>query len=165
MAFATRRAAGPSRIPGPRALGGAGHGTVADLNITPMIDVMLALLIIFMVVTPVLTEYAATLPVARHPVPATLEDAVTLGIDTRGAFFIGDDTIPAARLAERLARIYAARPGDHVLYLRADRGVPYRLVLDAVSAARAAGVRTIGAISLPVTARDSGGQAAGASPP
>ena len=156
MAFATRRAAGPSHIPAPRALGGSGESTIADLNITPMIDVMLALLIIFMVVTPVLTEYAATLPPARHPVPTALEDAVTLGIDKNGRFFLGEDTIPPARLSERLARIYAARPGDHLLYLRADRTVPYRLVLDAVDAARAAGVRTIGAISLPATARDSG---------
>jgi biopolymer transport protein ExbD len=154
MAFATRRAAGPSHLPAPRALGG--EHAIAELNITPMIDVMLALLIIFMVVTPVLTEYAATLPVARHPVPQALDDAVTLGIDRNGTFFIGDDTVAPADLPERLARIYAARPGDHLLYLRADRGVPYRLVLDAVDAARAAGVRTIGAVSLPVMPRDSG---------
>jgi biopolymer transport protein TolR len=154
MAFSTRRAAGPSHLPALRALGG--ESTIAELNITPMIDVMLALLIIFMVVTPVLTEYAATLPAARHPVPQTLDDAVTLGIDRHGLFFVGADTIAAGRLAERLARIYAARPGDHVLYLRADRGVPYRLVLDAVDAARAAGVRTIGAISLPVMPGDTG---------
>ena len=103
-----------------------------------------------------LTEYAATLPVARHPVPQTLDDAVTLGIDRNGTFFVGTDTIPAGRLTERLARIYAARPGDHLLYLRADRGVPYRLVLDAVDAARAAGVRTVGAISLPTMPVDTG---------
>ncbi len=154
MAFSTKRAAGPSHIPALRGLSGA--SSIADLNITPMIDVMLALLIIFMVVTPVLTEYAATLPVARHPVPAALDDAVTLGIDRNGTFFIGADTIPLERLAERLARIYAVRPGDHVLYVRADRSVPYRLVLDAVDAARAAGVRTLGAISLPATPGDSG---------
>lgn len=155
MAFSGKRTAGPSNLPVLRALGG--EHTVAELNITPMIDVMLALLIIFMVVTPVLTEYAATLPVARHPVPETLDDAVTLAIDRNGTFFVGSDTIPAARLTERLARIYAARPGDHLLYLRADRGVPYRLVLDAVDAARAAGVRTVGAISFPVMSGDSGG--------
>jgi biopolymer transport protein ExbD len=153
MAFSTRRSAGSSYLPALPALG-EDHA-VAELNITPMIDVMLALLIIFMVVTPVLTEYAATLPSARHPVPQTLDDAVTLGIDRNGTFFIGADTIPAFRLTERLARIYAARPGDHLLYLRADRGVPYRLVLDAVDAARAAGVRTVGAISFPVSAGDS----------
>lgn len=152
MAFSARRA-GPSNLPTPRALGGS--SSIAELNITPMIDVMLALLIIFMVVTPVLTEYAATLPAARHPVPEVLEDAVVLGIDRSGKFFIDKDTIPADRLTERLGRIFAARPGDHLLYLRADKGVPYKVVLDAVDAARAAGVRTIGALSLP-TAGDSG---------
>jgi len=158
MAFSARRA-GPSNLPTPRALGGA--GSIAELNITPMIDVMLALLIIFMVVTPVLTEYAATLPTARHPSPAVLEDAVVLGIDHSGTFFIDKDTIPAKQLPERLARIFAARPGDHLLYLRADRGVPYKVVLDAVDAARAAGVRTIGAISTP-TPGDTGRVAGGA---
>jgi len=153
MAFSARRA-GPSQLPAPRVM--SGQGTIADLNITPMIDVMLALLIIFMVVTPVLSEYAATLPVARHPVPAALEDAMTLGIDRNGTFFMGKDTIPASRLAEHLARVYATRPGDHLLYLRADRAVPYARVLDVVAAARAAGVRTIGAISLPSTPGDSG---------
>jgi biopolymer transport protein TolR len=154
MALSARRTAGPSNLPALRALGG--DSAIAELNITPMIDVMLALLIIFMVVTPVLTEYAATLPAARHPVPQTLDDAVTLGIDRNGTFFVGTDTIPAAGLTERLARIYAARPGDHLLYLRADRGVPYRLVLDVVDAARAAGVRTVGAISLPTMPADTG---------
>ena len=154
MAFSARRAAGPSHLPAIPGLGG--ETSIAELNITPMIDVMLALLIIFMVVTPVLTEYAATLPVVRHPVPENLDDAVTLNIDRTGTFFLGGDTIPAARLEERLARIFAARPGDHLLYLRADKGVSYRLVLDAVDAARAAGVRTIGAISLPVLPGDTG---------
>jgi len=79
-----------------------------------------------------------------------LDDAVAVAIDRNGTLFIGEDTVSLARLSERLARIYAARPGDHLLYLRADRAVPFRLVEDAVDAARAAGVRTIAAISIPV---------------
>lgn len=151
MAFSTRRGGGVgpagARIPGPRSLGG--DGTMAELNITPMIDVMLALLIIFIVVTPVLTEYSATPPPATYVTPQTLRDAVTLGIDAKGTYYLEGDSIPAAELPGRLRAIYAARPGDHLLYLRADRSLPYRVVLDAIDAARAAGVRTVGAVSQP----------------
>jgi biopolymer transport protein ExbD len=134
------------------------QGVVGELNITPMIDVMLALLIIFMVVTPVLSEYSAEPPLAVHVSPETLRDAITLGIDARGTFFLGDDSVPAVALEGRLRALYAARPGDHLLYIRADRSLPYRVLLNAVDAARAAGVRTIGAISQPTSlAADSAG--------
>jgi len=150
MAFAVRRGGGGpggSRIPAVRALGA--EGVTAALNITPMIDVMLALLIIFMVVTPVLTEYAAEVPLATFVRPETLEDAITLGIDEHGTYYLGADSVPAAELTDRLRAMYAARPGDHLLYLRADKALKYRVVLDAIGAARAAGVRTVGAISQP----------------
>ena len=149
MAFSIRRTSGVgpagSRIPS--ALGG--HGAMDELNITPMVDVLLALLIIFMVVTPVLSEYAAEPPTATYVTPHTLEDAITLGIDQRGTFFLGPDTVPAAELPARLQAFFRARPGDHLLYLRADRSLSYSVVLNAIDAARTAGVRTIGAISLP----------------
>ena len=151
MAVSVRRSGGTgppgSRIPSVGALGG--HGAMDELNITPMVDVLLALLIIFMVVTPVLTEYAAQPPAAVHVTPHTLEDAITLGIDEHGTFFLGEDSVPAAELTPRLRSLFRARPGDHLLYLRADRTLSYSVVLNAVDAARAAGVRTIGAISLP----------------
>ena len=79
---------------------------MGELNITPMIDVMLALLIIFMVVTPVLTEYSADPPPAVHVTPQTLRDAVTLGIDAHGTYFLGEDSVPAAELVDRLRELY-----------------------------------------------------------
>ena len=151
MAFSSRRrvSIGPAgaRIPGVAALGE--DGVAGELNITPMIDVMLALLIIFMVVTPVLSDYAAEPPVATHVTRKTLEDAITLGIDARGTYFVGEDSIPRAELTGRLRAMYASRQGDHLLYLRADKSLPYRAILDAIDAARAAGVNTVGAISMP----------------
>jgi len=150
VAFSVRRGSGGpggSRIPALKALGE--EGVLAELNITPMIDVMLALLIIFMVVTPVLSEYNANPPVAMHVTPEILRDAITLGIDEHGTYFLGEDSVSRAELPARLHELYAARPGDHLLYVRADRSVPYRVVLDAIDAARAAGVRTVGAISQP----------------
>lgn len=127
-------------------------GVTSSINVIPMIDVMLALLIIAMVATPVLYQYVARTPRAIHVVPETLADAVTLGIDQDGKVYLGDggESVPSAELERRLLELYQARPGDHLLYLRADRSVGYDLVLDVIDAARVAGVRTIGAISTPV---------------
>jgi biopolymer transport protein TolR len=132
-------------------IAGIGRGTVtSDINVTPMVDVMLVLLIIFMVVTPVLASYEAALPEAQHVVPEPDDDVVTLGIDAQGVFHVGGNAIAPTQLPAVLRGIYAGRPNDHLLFLRADRTVGYDVVLSAIDAARAAGVRTIGAITIPV---------------
>jgi biopolymer transport protein TolR len=121
----------------------------ADINVTPMIDVMLVLLIIFMVVTPALAGYTAILPRAKTAAPEK-EKRVTLGIDRQGSFYIeGKQTkkVPDARLTEELKAAYASRPDDHVLYMKADNLAGYDRVLTAIDAARVAGVRRIGAIT------------------
>ena len=117
----------------------------AEINVTPMVDVMLVLLIIFMVVAAAM-PFTATLPRARAAVPAA-EDRVTLGIDDRGGYWIGRTPVSAAMLPAGLEAAFARRPGDHVLYLKADHGAPYALVLDAVEAARQAGVRRLAMIT------------------
>jgi biopolymer transport protein ExbD len=115
------------------------------INVTPMVDVMLVLVIIFMVVTVTL-PYAARLPGARTAAPAA-EDRVTLGIDDQGAYWIGRARVPSPQLRARLAAAYASRPGDHVLYLKADHAVPYASVLTAMDAARGVGVLRMGVIT------------------
>lgn len=128
----------------------------ADINVTPMVDVMLVLLIIFMVVTPVLSTYEATPPAAMHVVPEPDEDVITLGIDAEGAFYVENEPVPPAQLAQHLRGVYSRRPGDHLLFLRGHEGVSYSVVLDAIDAARAAGIRTIGAITTPESDQDAG---------
>ena len=149
----------PPRHRSPTAFGGSPIPTVAgltdaevnaDINVTPMVDVMLVLLIIFMVVTPVLTQYEATPPTAVNVMPEPDEDVITLGIDKDGQFFVEDDHVSANQLMPTLRQIYERRPGDHLMFLRADRDVGYDVVLDAIDAARGAGVRTIGAIIEPI---------------
>ena len=117
----------------------------SSINVTPMVDVMLVLLIIFMVVTVPL-PYTAQLPRARAAAPAA-KDRVTLGIDIYGAYWLDRSPVPAPELPARLAAAYAQRAEDHVLYLKADHGVPYATVLTAVDAARGAGVRRLGVIT------------------
>jgi biopolymer transport protein ExbD/biopolymer transport protein TolR len=117
----------------------------SSINVTPMVDVMLVLLIIFMVVT-VSLPYTAQLPRARAADPAA-EDHVTLGVDDQGAYWMGRTRIPAPELPARLATAYAGRSGDHVLYLKADYSVPYATILTAIDAARDAGVVRVGVIT------------------
>jgi len=127
------------------------NGLTAEINVTPMVDVMLVLLIIFMVVT-VTVPFTATLPSASHAAPAK-EDRVTLAVDADGRYWIQDVADPGpiapAALQGRLAAAYAQRgdADDHVLYLKADEGASYATVMDAVEAARRLGVRRLGMIT------------------
>ena len=126
---------------------------MAEINVTPLVDVMLVLLIIFMVITPVLANYQATLPEASHLVPEPNDDVITLGIDAQGEFYINGDAVAANQLGAHLRSIYEGRPGDHLLFLRADQNVGYDIVLNGIDAARSAGVRTIGAIRCTTSSR------------
>jgi len=144
-----RRSRTGSAIPRPRGVRG---DESADISITPMIDVMMSLLIIFMVVTPVLTSYGAILPSALNHTPEPLDDAVRLGVTRTGNLFIGQDAVPASEFTDRLRTLYEQRPGDHLAYLWADRSADFGVVLDAIEAARQAGVRRIGAIMDPLDA-------------
>ena len=156
-----------SMTPGGRRLGSAGsavpripgiaeEGLSSTINVTPMIDVMLVLLIIFMVVTPILTQYEATPPTALTARPEPDDDVITLGIDTRGSFYVEDRAISDGELTPRLLELFRGQRGDRLLYLRADRGVSYARVLDAIEGARAAGVTTIGAITEPLESERTG---------
>ena len=132
----------------------------ADINVTPMIDVMLVLLIIFMIVTPAITAgIQATIPRAANPESDEEADGeIRLGIDKDGKFFI-DITNPStghytgmrfvndADVEEKLRQLYAARTVDKILYLKADENLEYSRVQEAVEMARKAGVRVVGAIS------------------
>ncbi len=142
-----RRAHAGSAIPRPNGFRG---NDAPDISITPMIDVMMSLLIIFMVVTPVLTSYGAVLPSALNHAPEPLDDAVKLGVTRTGVLFIGEDAVPPSEFGARLRTLYEQRPGDHLAYLWADHGADFGAVLDAIEAARQAGVRTIGAIVEPL---------------
>ena len=144
------------------AIGGGkkAEGVVAaNINVTPMIDVMLVLLIIFMIVTPAITAgFQATLPRAKNPESREeTEGEIRLGIDRDGKFYIditgtsgkytGPRFISDADLPEQLTRLYANRTVDKILYLKADEGIEYGRVQTALEIARKAGVRVIGAIA------------------
>jgi len=132
----------------------------ANINVTPMIDVMLVLLIIFMIVTPAITAgFQATIPRAKNPdAREEGEGEVRLGIDRDGKFYLdltdprtgkytGPRYISDEDLPTQLMNLYAARTVDKIMYLKADESIEYSRVQIALEIARKAGVRVVGAIA------------------
>ena len=135
-------------------LGGAAGEVKAEPNVVPMIDIMLVLLIIFMIVTPVITGgFQATMPESRNYQSLPEEDGdVILGIDLDGSYYLdnGDGEITKIindSLPSFLRQIYATRTRDKIMYFRADRTMEYGMLEDAMRHARAAGVRVLAAIT------------------
>ncbi len=128
----------------------AGGGAVkAEPNVTPLIDVMLVLLIIFMIIIPQISAgFTATPPQGANlkPHPEEDEDQV-LGIDVNGTYYLNRNPIRNETLSDNLKRIYDVRETDKILYVRADRNLEYAKVLDAMDIASRSGVRVTGLIS------------------
>jgi len=128
---------------------GGGSSVKAEPNVTPLVDVMLVLLIIFMVIIPTLTSGLNATPpqgvnLKKHPE----EDGdQLLGIDRQGVYYLNRQPIRNETLYDNLKRIYDARTEDKILYLRADKSLEYSKVQDAVDIASKAGVRVTGLIS------------------
>lgn len=121
----------------------------AEPNVIPMIDIMLVLLIIFMIVTPLIANgFQATMPVGENLDKRPEGDGeVILGIDQAGGYFLNGVPISPDVLPDQLKAIYAAREEDKILYFRADKGLKYARIQDAVEMARQAGVRVMAAIT------------------
>ena len=123
----------------------------ADINVTPMIDVMLVLLIIFMIVTPLIAAgFKATLPKGKNLDPRPEGDnEVVLGIDESGRYFLNGRALPNGTLEDQLRSIYSARTEDKILYFKADNKLKYSKIQEAVETARHSGVRVMAAITEP----------------
>jgi biopolymer transport protein TolR len=128
----------------------AGGGVASSPNVTPMIDVMLVLLIIFMVVTPaLLAGFNADPPkgqnLKEHPEDA--ENDQVLGIDKDGNYYLNKKPISKDAIEQKIKQIYAIRETDKTMYLKADAGLDYSKVVDATDMAAKNGVRVIALIS------------------
>ena len=138
---------------------------MGDINVTPMVDVMLVLLIIFMVVTPALVAgFQAQLPVGLNLKERPEEEGRTvLGIDAAGAYYLNtrpvsgcaaaDRAAPAGRtrcageIREYLSAEFAAHPQDRVLFVKADRGLKYQEMIDVMRLAKESGARVVAAVT------------------
>ncbi|MEP1765360.1 MAG: protein TolR [Sulfitobacter sp.] len=125
-----------------------GAQPMAEINITPFVDVMLVLLIIFMVAAPLLTVgVPVELPkTAAQALPAEQEEPLTVTITAEGSVQIMTTETPRAELVPKLRAVAAEREGDRV-FLRADGAVPYAQVMEIMGALNAGGFSNIGLVT------------------
>jgi len=124
-----------------------GNKINANINVTPMCDVMLVLLIIFMVITPMLTnKVQIDLAEVNNAVPmpdADKEDAIVVAITRDGGVFLGQNKIAPDQLGQLVSQRLAGTPGK-TIFVRADSRAQYRNVEDAIDDVRTAGVEDVG---------------------
>ncbi|MFZ9885960.1 MAG: ExbD/TolR family protein [Myxococcota bacterium] len=129
---------------------GQSHGPMSEINVTPLVDVMLVLLIIFMVTAPLMQQgVKVDLPeVAAEPV-ATTEKRLVLTVTKDERVYLGSSEVPMERLTELLAENERLR-SDKELYLHADQLLPYGVVVKVMAAAKQGGAENIAMITDPV---------------
>jgi biopolymer transport protein TolR len=129
---------------------------MAEINVTPMVDVMLVLLIIFMVTAPLLVAgVPVDLPDSKAGALDQEQKPVQISLDPSGVIFVDDTQVEAATLGARLAQIAASssEEGGPRIFLRADRGLDYGRVMSVMGEINAAGLRKVALVSV------SGGEA------
>jgi biopolymer transport protein ExbD len=127
-------------------VGGAKGGLKADINVTPLVDVMLVLLIIMMIVAPMLNQgVMLTLPMARHTEdkPDT-QDQVVVFIDAKNKLYVNSLEVSEQDL---VARITTAVEGKKVVYLKGDVDAQYSAIMKMMDALRKAQIDTVGLIT------------------
>lgn len=129
--------------------GGRGRAPLGEINVTPLVDVMLVLLIIFMVAAPMLsTGVEVDLPSTRAPRMEQDEEKMVLSIDAEERVYLGEEEVPTERLEEVLLN-NARLQEDNEIYVRADETVPYGFVLRVFTIIRQAGVEKLGLVTDP----------------
>ena len=120
-----------------------------EINMTPMVDIMLVLLIIFIITIPVMKHSVnIDLPRATNEAQRILPETLRLSVDAQGAYFINEVPISDADLAPQFKKAAAQNPQPE-LHIRGDKAVRYERVAAAMAAAQQAGLRKIGFITEP----------------
>lgn len=133
------------------AMGGHNNNrrAMADINVTPLVDVMLVLLVIFMVTAPMMQQgVQVNLPKADTKAMSAQEETVVVSVDRNGKVYINKDEVPAAELRSKLTTMFASREKKEV-FLKADAGVPYGDVVRAMADIKGAGIERLGMVTEP----------------
>jgi biopolymer transport protein TolR len=122
---------------------------MAEINVTPLVDVMLVLLVIFMVTAPMMQQgVQVNLPKADTKAMTPVEESVVVTVDKSGKIFINKDEVPAGDLRNRLSTMFVSRAKKEV-FLKADAGVPYGEVVKAMADIKGAGIERLGMVTEP----------------
>ena len=126
---------------------------LAEINVTPFVDVMLVLLIIFMVTAPMMQEgIDVNLPQAQGKSLPSKEKRITISITKSNEIFLNERKVEFSLLEDTLKKIYQNR-SDREIFLRADQTVPYGFVVKTMGAIKSAGIEQLGMITVPLETR------------
>jgi biopolymer transport protein TolR len=122
---------------------------LSEINVTPFVDVMLVLLIIFMVTAPMMQQGVDVDLPDTTTQPLRMDDEpLILSVQKNGKYFLGRTEVPLAELEPKLAAIFEGRDSKEI-FLRADDAAPYGVVVKALAAARGAGATKLGMVTEP----------------
>jgi biopolymer transport protein TolR len=126
--------------------------TLSEINIIPLVDVILVLLLIFMLTAPLMHRgIDVNLPKSAGK-PTAVEERVVITLTRDGAVYLNDKAVPAAALEHRLRDFYKDR-ADKTAYLKADQGLQYGLVVETMDRVRRGGVEKLGMVTEPARER------------
>lgn len=124
-----------------------GGGAIANINVTPLVDVMLVLLVIFMVTAPILQQgVTINLPKVRTTALTGEEQQLVVAVNRNGQVYLNDTLTTVPELGPKLQAILKIRP-DRQVFLRADQGVRYGEVMRVIAAVKGAGVERLGMVT------------------
>ncbi|MCW5700193.1 MAG: protein TolR [Rhodospirillales bacterium] len=133
---------------------------MSDINVTPMVDVMLVLLVIFMVTAPLLTAgVQVDLPETSAGAVTGLDEPLAVSVDSQGRIFVQETEVNLDGLAPRLTAIAGTNP-DLRIFVRGDKGIDYGRVMSVVAAINAAGYRKVALITERLSPSPSAGSSA-----
>jgi biopolymer transport protein TolR len=128
---------------GKAAIRGSRFRPMAEINVTPFVDVMLVLLVVFMVTAPLLTVgVPVDLPKADAPQIVTPEEPIVISIDAKNRIYIQETEVPLENLAARLGAITGANP-DTRIYVRGDRSIEYGRIMEVMGSVGQAGFKKV----------------------
>lgn len=128
----------------------SGRSLISDINVTPLVDVMLVLLIIFMVTAPMMTHgVKVDLPETESKSIKTQEDPLILSITRKKEIFIEDYKVELDDLGDKLSKIFANRAAKEIL-LQGDKNVSYGFVMTVMSQVKEAGITKVGMVTEPL---------------